>query len=141
MEGDCRCHHPETVIWHNGAIMPSVQVYGLRESDTTIAARRYFQSCGLDVDFINLAEAPMFPIDLMRFTDKFSLRGIIDCEGYAYVSACMNTRKFSDTEILQQIESTPALLLLPLVNGAGRLSIGDNRGEWARIAGGLSSKG
>jgi arsenate reductase-like glutaredoxin family protein len=72
----------------------------------------------------------MAPGEIKRFIERFTLAGLIDSQGKAYVDAGMKYLKLSDSDLLARIEREPKLLRLPLVRGANRISIGKDEDSW-----------
>jgi arsenate reductase (glutaredoxin) len=110
--------------------MPSVQIFGLKNSQATRAAERFFKERRVDIHFVDLTRKPMSPGEIKRFIDRFSLPGLIDIESKAYVDAGMKYLKLSDSELLARIEREPKLLRLPLIRAGNRLSIGLDEDSW-----------
>jgi len=72
----------------------------------------------------------MAPAEIKRFIDRFGLPSLLDTEGKAYVDAGMKYLKMSDAELLERIQRDPALLRLPLVRAANRVTIGHDEDGW-----------
>jgi arsenate reductase-like glutaredoxin family protein len=117
--------------------MLSVQIFGVKNSQDTRAAERFFKERSVTIHFVDLKQKPMAPGEIKRFIERFGLTGLIDSEGKAYADAGMKYLKLSDSDLLTRIEREPKLLKLPLVRGANRLSIGKDEDGWrAMLAGG-----
>jgi arsenate reductase-like glutaredoxin family protein len=110
--------------------MLSVQIFGVKNSQETRAAERFFKERSATIHFVDLKQKPMAPGEIKRFIGRFGLTGLIDSEGKAYVDAGMKYLKLSDSDLLARIEREPKLLRLPLVRGANRLSIGKDEDSW-----------
>src|SRR5260370_32345226 len=102
--------------------MVTVQIFGLKNSQATRAAERFFKERRVAIQLVDLKLKPMAPGEIKRFIDRFGLTALIDTEGAAYIEAGLKYLKLSDAELLQRIEQNPKLLRLPLVRGANRLS-------------------
>jgi arsenate reductase len=107
-----------------------VQIFGLKNSQATRAAERFFKERRASIQMVDLKQKPMAPGEIRRFTERFSLAGLLDSEGKAYIDAGLKYLKLSDSELLGRIEREPKLLLLPLVRAANRLSIGHDEDSW-----------
>jgi arsenate reductase (glutaredoxin) len=110
--------------------MLTVQIFGVKNSQPTRAAQRFFKERRVGIHMVDLKQKPMSPGEIKRFIDRFGLNGLLDTEGKAYVDAGLKYLKVSDTEILGRIERDPALLRLPFVRGGNRISIGHDEDAW-----------
>jgi arsenate reductase (glutaredoxin) len=110
--------------------MLSVQMFGVKNSQQTRAAERFFKERSVNIHFVDLKQKPMAPGEIKRFIERFGLAGLIDTEGKAYVDAGMKYLKLSDSDLLARIETEPKLLRLPFVRGANRLSVGRDEDSW-----------
>ena len=110
--------------------MVSVQIFGLKNSQATRAAERFFKERRVAIHLVDLKQKPMSQGEIKRFIERFGLAGLVDNEGNAYIDAGMKYLKLSDAELLGRIERDPKLLRLPLIRGANRLSIGHDEDTW-----------
>ena len=110
--------------------MLSVQIFGLKNSQATRAAERFFKERRITIHFVDLKQKPMSPGEIRRFIERFTLSGIVDSEGKAWADAGLKYMKMSDADLLAKIEREPALLRLPLVRSANRLSVGNDQDAW-----------
>ncbi|MCU1294478.1 MAG: arsenate reductase related protein [Bryobacterales bacterium] len=110
--------------------MQSVQIFGVKNSQATRAAERFFKERRVSIHFVDLKVKPMSPGEIKRFIDRFGLGSLLDPGGKAYVDAGLKYLKLSDSELLARIEKEPGLLRLPLVRAANRLSIGHDEDAW-----------
>jgi arsenate reductase len=114
--------------------MLSVQIFGVRNSQPTRAAERFFKERGVAIHFVDLKQKPMSPGEIKRFVDRFSIAGLLDTESKAYVDAGLKYLKVTDSELLSRIERDPKLLRLPLVRSANRISVGQDEESWKAMA-------
>ena len=110
--------------------MVSAQIFGIKNSQPTRAAERFFKERGVALHFVDLKMKPMAPGEIKRFIDRFTLRGIVDVEGSAYEAAGLKYIRVSDVELLQKIEREPKLLKLPLVRCNNKIAIGHDEAGW-----------
>ena len=110
--------------------MLSVQIFGLKNSQATRAAERFFKERRVAIHFVDLKQKPMAPGEIKRFIDRFSLAALIDNDGTAYVDAGLKYLKLSDSEMLQRIERNPKLLKLPFIRSGNKLSVGHDESAW-----------
>ncbi|MDP8988995.1 MAG: arsenate reductase family protein [Acidobacteriota bacterium] len=108
----------------------TVQIFGLKNSQTTRAAERFFKERRVVFHFVDLKRKPMAPGEIKRFVDRFGWSGLVDNEGHAYNDAGLKYLRLTDAELFQRIEKAPGLLRLPLVRAANRLSIGADEEAW-----------
>src|ERR1035437_8743186 len=110
--------------------MLSVQIFGLKNSQATRAAERYFKERRVTIHMVDLKQKPMAPGEIKRFIERFGLAGLLDSEGKAYMDAGLKYYKLSDAELLSRIEREPRLLALPLTRGGKVLSAGHDEESW-----------
>jgi arsenate reductase-like glutaredoxin family protein len=111
-------------------LMLTVQIFGLKNSQATRAAERFFKERRVNIQFVDLKQRPMAPAEILRFSDRFGLGELIDREGRAWTSAGLGYFKLSDADLLAKIEKDPALLKLPLVRSGNKLAIGHAEPAW-----------
>jgi arsenate reductase len=107
-----------------------VQIFGLKNSQATRAAERFFKERRVAVHFVDLTKKPMAPAEIKRFVDRFGLDALLDTEGKAWIDAGLKYMKVSGTEMLGRIEKDPKLLRLPLVRCANLVTIGHDEDGW-----------
>lgn len=113
--------------------MPTVQIFGVKGSQATRAAERFFKERRIAIQFVDLAQRPMAPAELKRFVDRFGLTDLIDRDGKPYDAAGLKYMKLSDSEWIARIGRDPKLLRLPLIRSGNRLSIGPNEDAWKEM--------
>ena len=113
--------------------MVSVQIFGLKSSRATRAAERYFKERRAAIHLVDLKQRPMAAGEIKRFMERFGLTELLDSAGKAYLDSGMAYLKLSTAELLGRIEGDPALLRLPLVRAANRLSIGHDEDSWEEM--------
>ena len=111
--------------------MPAiVQIFGVKNSQGTRAAERFFKERRIPIQMIDLKIKPMAPGEIRRFMERFGLNGLLDTEGKSYQDAGLKYLKLSDSELLAKIERDPKRLRLPLVRAGNRISIGHDEASW-----------
>jgi arsenate reductase-like glutaredoxin family protein len=108
----------------------NIQIFGVKNSQATRAAERFFKERRAQIQMVDLAKKPMAPGEIRRFIDRFGLAGLLDTEGKAYVDAGLKYLKMADAELLERIGREPKLLRLPLVRSGNRISIGLDEDSW-----------
>ena len=108
----------------------SVQIFGVKNSQATRAAERFFKERRVPLHLVDLKKKPMAAGEIKRFIDRFGLANLLDTEGAAYAEAGLKYLKLSDSELLAKIEQDPKLLRLPLVRSDRHLSIGQSEESW-----------
>lgn len=111
----------------------NIQIFGVKNSQATRAAERFFKERRASIQFVDLKQKPMAPGEIKRFVDRFRLAGIVDSEGSAFQDAGLKYLKVSDAELLTRIEKEPKLLRLPLVRAANQLSVGQDEAAWKEM--------
>jgi arsenate reductase-like glutaredoxin family protein len=107
-----------------------IQIFGLKSSQATRAAERFFKERGVKIQSIDLKQKAMAPGEIRRFIEKFGLPGLLDTEGKSYLDSGLKYLKLSDAELLTRIEADPKLLRLPFVRAAKLISIGHDEASW-----------
>ena len=115
----------------------NVQIFGIKKSNGTRAAERFFKERGIPIQMVDLHQRPMAPTEIRRFADRFGLVALLDTEGKSYVDAELKYLRMSDADILSRIEREPQLLRLPLVRTGNLLSIGRDEEAWKAMANAL----
>ncbi len=114
--------------------MANVQIFGVKSSQATRAAERFFKERRVPVQFMDLKKKPMAPGEIKRFTDKFGgLQALIDVDGKAYVKENLKYLRVTDADLLLKIEKSPDLLRLPLVRRGKYLSVGLAEEMWKEM--------
>ena len=110
--------------------MLNVQIFGVKNSQATRAAERFFKERRVAIHFVDLNQKPMSRGEIKRFIARFGLTELLDKECTAYGDAGLKYLKLSDTELLERIDRDPRLLRLPLIRAANRLSVGQDENSW-----------
>jgi arsenate reductase (glutaredoxin) len=110
--------------------MTSVQIFGLKSSQATRAAERFFKERRIAIHYVDLAKKPMAPAEIKRFIDRFGLSALLDTESKAYVDAGLKYMKMGEAELLARVERDPKLLRLPLIRGGKHVSVGKDEDTW-----------
>jgi arsenate reductase-like glutaredoxin family protein len=113
----------------------TVQIFGVKNSQATRAAERFFKERRVAIQSVDLKRKPMSPGEIKRFIDRFGLPALLDTEGAAYADAGLKYLKLSNQELLGSIEQEPKLLRLPLIRGGNRLSVGHDEEGWKGMLG------
>lgn len=108
----------------------NIQIFGVKGSQETRAAERFFKERRIAVQILDLNKRAMAPAEIRRFTDRFGLPALLDTEGVAYVDAGLKYLRMSDADLLARVEREPKLLRLPLVRAGNRLSFGRDEEAW-----------
>ncbi len=114
--------------------MTNVQIFGVKNSQATRAAERFFKERRIAIQMVDLNKKPMAAGEIKRFVDRFGLAALLDTESTAYVDAGLKYMKMSDAELLRRIEGEPKLLRLPLIRSGNRLSVGHDDASWKAMA-------
>ena len=110
--------------------MTNVQIFGVKSSQPTRAAERFFKERRIAIQMLDLAKKRLAPAEIKRFIDRFGLAALLDTEGTPYVDAGLKYMKMSDSDMLRRVEVEPKLLRLPLVRAGNRLSFGHDEAAW-----------
>jgi arsenate reductase-like glutaredoxin family protein len=110
--------------------MANIQIFGVKNSQATRAAERFFKERRATIQTIDLKKKPIAAGEIKRFVERFGWAGLLDAEGKAYLEAGIKYLKLSEPELMGRIEREPALLRLPLVRGGKLVSIGHDEASW-----------
>ena len=110
--------------------MAQVQIFGVKNSQTTRAAERFFKERRAAIQMVDLKKKAIAAGEIRRFVERFGWAGLLDTEGKAYLEGGLKYLKLSEGELLGRVEREPALLKLPLVRGGKLLSIGQDEESW-----------
>ena len=80
--------------------MPHVQIFGLKNSQATRAAERFFKERRVAIQMVDLKQKPIAPGEIKRFIERFGWTGVLDSEGKAYVDAGLKYLRLTDSELL-----------------------------------------
>lgn len=118
--------------------MTNVQIFGVRNSQPTRAAERFFKERRIEIQMVDLKQKPMAAGEIRRFVEKFTLWGLLDSEGKPFADAGLKYMRLTDPDILRKIEREPRLLRLPLVRAGNLISIGHDEEAWRAMTPGAS---
>ncbi|MCC7154003.1 MAG: arsenate reductase [Bryobacterales bacterium] len=118
--------------------MTNVQIFGVKNSQATRAAERFFRERRIPVQVVDLKQKPMAPAEIKRFAERFTLWGLLDSEGKPFADAGLKYMRLTDPDILRRILEEPRLLRLPLVRAGNRVSIGADQESWRAMASEIS---
>jgi arsenate reductase-like glutaredoxin family protein len=110
--------------------MANVQVFGVKSSQATRAAERFFKERRAAIQMVDLKKKAIAAGEIKRFVERFGWTGLLDTEGKSYVEAGLKYLKLTESELMGKIERDPALLLLPLVRGGKLVSVGNDEAAW-----------
>jgi arsenate reductase-like glutaredoxin family protein len=110
--------------------MDNVQIFGLKSSQATRAAERFFKERRVPLQLVDLKQKPMSPGEIKRFIDRFGWPALLDTDGKAYVDAGLKYLKVTDNELFGRVEKDARLLRLPLVRSGKLLSVGQDEESW-----------
>jgi len=113
----------------------NVQIFGIKGSQASRAAERFFKERSVGIQFVDLKVKPMAPGEIKRFTDKFGLQSLLDTESAAYADSGLKYLKVTEKELLAKIERDPKLLKLPLVRGGNKFAVGQDEAGWKGMLG------
>ena len=113
--------------------MQIIQVFGLKSSQATRAAERFFKERGVKIQSVDLKQKALAAGEIRRFIEKYGLTGLLDIESKTYADSGLKYLKVSDAELLTKLEADPKLLRLPLIRAAKLISIGHDEDAWKKM--------
>jgi arsenate reductase-like glutaredoxin family protein len=108
----------------------NVQIFGVKSSQATRAAERFFKERRVPLQIVDLTKKPISPGEIRRFVERFGMKSLLDIEGKEYADAGLKYLRVTDADLLARIEREPKLLRLPLVRSGNRLAIGRDEDGW-----------
>lgn len=112
----------------------NVQIFGIKNSQASRAAERFFKERRIPVQYVDLKQKPIAPGEIRRFVDRFGWNGLLDTESAAYADSGLKYLKVTDEELLGKVQKDPRLLRLPLVREGQKLAVGQDETAWAAMA-------
>ncbi len=110
--------------------MAIIQIFGLKNSQSTRAAERFFKERRAAIQSIDLKKKAIAPGELKRFLERFGWSGVLDPESKAYEDGDLKYLKLTESELMARIERDPGLLRLPLVRSGKLVSVGHAEDSW-----------
>ena len=80
----------------------TIQIFGVKNSQATRAAERFFKERRTPVQFVDLQKKPMSPGEIKRFIDRFTLAALVDHD-----APSIKYLRLSDPELLAKSSTTP----------------------------------
>jgi arsenate reductase-like glutaredoxin family protein len=108
----------------------SVQIFGHERDQGTRAAARFFKERRVQIHQVDLTRKPIARAELRRFVDKLGARALLDETSKAYRDGGLGYMRLDDSEIVERLLATPALLRLPLVRFGNEVAAGRNESAW-----------
>ena len=99
--------------------MPKIEVFGLKDSQSTRAAVRFFRERRIVVRFVDLGKTPIEPADLRDFMDRLGAAALSDAGAAT-----------DRTGLTARIRADASLLRLPLVRHGGDVTAGSDDATW-----------
>ncbi len=111
--------------------MPSIQVFGLEDSQPTRAAVRFFRERRIVVSFVDLRKKPIAPGELRRFIERLGTTAVLDVDSRAYADAGLAYLTTDISGIMARIHADVRLLRLPLVRHGDDVTAGRDEATWS----------
>jgi len=108
----------------------SVQIFGHDRDQGTRAAVRFFKERRVQIHQVDLTRKPIARGELRRFVERLGVRALLDETSKAYRDAGLGYMRLDDTEIVERLLATPALLRLPLIRFGEGVAAGREEAAW-----------
>src|SRR5436190_9463250 len=108
----------------------SVQIFGHDRDQGTRAAVRFFKERRVTIHQVDLTRKPIARGELRRFVERLGARALLDEASKAYRDAGLGYMRLDDSEIVERLLATPALLRLPLVRFGNEVAAGRDEAAW-----------
>jgi arsenate reductase-like glutaredoxin family protein len=120
---------------------PSVQVFGLEDSQPTRAALRFFKERRVTIHFVDLRRRPIAPGELRRFVERLGAPAVADTDGRAWRDAGLGYLRMDDAELAERLLADVRLLRLPLVRAGNEVAVGRDEAAWKRLLAATAAPG
>ena len=110
--------------------VPSIQIFGRKDSRPTQRAMRFFQERRIAVNLVDMAVRAPAPTELRRFAQKLGARALLDTESQAYRDAGLGYLRMDDAEVFDRLLADPRLLRLPLARFGDQFTCGVAESAW-----------
>src|SRR5258706_4517952 len=110
----------------------SVQIFGHERDKGPRAAVRFFKDRRVQIHRVDLTRKPSARGELRRFVERLGARTLLDETSRAYRDGGLAYMRLDDTEIVERLLATPALLRLPLVRFGNEVAAGRDEAVWKR---------
>lgn len=107
-----------------------VQVFGVKKSQDTRHALRFFAERRVKVHFSDLDVRPASVGELRRFAQKFGVEAIIDRDAKRFKELGLGAARYGDEHWLGRLAEEPGLLKLPLVRCQQQVTVGRDEDTW-----------
>jgi arsenate reductase (glutaredoxin) len=108
-----------------------IQVFGLKSSNDTNKALRFFKERGIKIQFVDLNEKGLSKGELDSVTRKVPMEDLIDKEGRQYRKRNMEHMRFDlETELLND----PLLFKMPITRFGQKAAVGYTPDVWKQWA-------
>lgn len=118
-----------------------VQLFGLRKSQATRKAQRFFSERRVRVHFVDCAQRPPAPGELRKWVQRFGVEALLDPESKAYRDQGLGYVSAGEDDWLRRMAADPAVLRLPLGRYGKDLTVGEDPEGWQRLADAARSAG
>jgi arsenate reductase (glutaredoxin) len=106
------------------------QVFGIKRSNETKKALRFFKERRIKTHFVDLEERAAAAGELRRFGQKFGWAALIDLKSKHAQERHIRPSGFSENQVLPLLEADPLLLVTPLVRAGNQLAVGWDEELW-----------
>jgi len=109
---------------------PSVQIFGLEDSQPTRAAVRFFKERRVPIHFVDLRRKAIAPAELRRFVDRLGAAALLDPESHVYNELGLAYLSMEDAAIVARLLADHRLIRLPLVRFGAEVTVGRAEAAW-----------
>lgn len=108
-----------------------VQIFGLKKSQDSRKAERFFKERKSKIHYVDLDVRPMAKGELTRFSQKAGgLLNLIDKNSKTYQKKGLEFMRLSEERWMELVQENPDLLILPLVRWGQKVAIGPDEASW-----------
>ena len=106
--------------------------------EATRAAVRFFKERRVTIHQVDVTRKPVARGELRRFVERLGPRALLDDSSKAYRDGGLGYLRMDDSEVVERLLATPALLRLPLVRFRNDVAVGRDEATWKRWLSGPS---
>jgi arsenate reductase (glutaredoxin) len=111
-----------------------VQLFGLRKSQPSRKAQRFFAERRIPVAYHDLAKRAPSPGELRKWVQRFGVDGVLDPQSKAYAEEGLRFVSAGEDDWLERMAGNPLVLRLPLARCGTELTVGEDPEGWQRLA-------
>lgn len=111
-----------------------VQLFGLKKSQETRKAQRFFSERRVAVHYVDCRVRPPAAGELRKWVQRFGVEAVLDPEAKSYREQGLGYLSAGEDDWIERMTADPSILRLPLARCGGDLTVGEDPEGWQRLA-------